>query len=445
MSDDQYREMMWQSLQEFSDLAVRKEEWSHFAKALHYVRVDLTATEDYDRLRSQLERFDEGGQSSNCLFYLSIAPQLFDSAVRGLADSGLAAEEDSWRRVVIEKPFGRNLETSLELNRQVSDVFSEDRVYRIDHYLGKETVQNLLVFRFANAIFESLWSRDHIDNIQITVAESVSVADRAGYYDQSGVIRDMVQNHLLQLMALVAMDPPAALDAESLRNKKIEVLKAVRRWTSEDIGRSAVLGQYQGYLAEDGVSPGSVTPTYAALRMYVDNWRWQGVPFYLRTGKAMADKLTEIVVQFRSPPHMLFSEDQGGTLNPNVLSLCLQPDEGMHLRFEVKEPDQGLQLRSNDMAFHYGSGFSEQAIPEAYERLLQDALDGDASLFIRADHIEEAWRIVDPLIERAEMSGTGALHLYNPGTWGPAEADALLTQDGYGWQSLCATHGDANG
>ncbi len=445
MTDDQYRDLMWQSLQEFSDLAVREEEWSHFARALHYTDVDLTSEEGYNRHKWQLTKFEEDWQTPNCLFYLSIAPQLFDPVIRGLAESGLAAEEESWRRVVIEKPFGRDLDSSIDLNLEVPEVFSEDRVYRIDHYLGKETVQNLLVFRFANAIFESLWSRDHIDNIQITVAETVSVADRAGYYDRSGVIRDMVQNHLLQLQALVAMDPPAVLDAESLRNKKIEVLKAVRRWTPKDAAENAVLGQYRGYQGEEGVRNGSSMPMYAALRVFVDNWRWNGVPFYLRTGKSMTDKLTEIVVQFKCPPHILFSQEEGRGLNPNVLSMCPQPDEGMHLRIDVKVPDQGLQLEPNDMAFHYGSGFGEQANPEAYERLLQDALEGDASLFIRADHIEEAWRTVVPLIAYSDASPTAALRLYRPGTWGPDESEDLLAQDGFGWQSLCAAHGDAVG
>ena len=319
-------------------------------------------------------------------------------------------------------------------------VFGESQVFRIDHYLGKETVQNLLVFRFANAIFEPVWNRNYVDNIQITVAESVDVGERAGYYDRSGVVRDMIQNHLLQLLTMVAMEPPSALDADTLRNKKVDVLKAIRHWSSGEAAMQAVGGQYEGYLEEKGVEPGSRTPTYAALRLYVDNWRWQGVPFYLRSGKAMGEKVSEVVVQFRCPPHMLFSPDPNTCLEPNVLSLCLQPDEGAHLRFEAKVPDQGMAMRSVDMEFHYEKAFAQEQIPEAYERLLQDALEGDPTLFIRSDHIEEAWRIVDPLLRAWEEQEASPVQTYKPGSWGPAAADALLAQDGRGWQRSCGAH-----
>jgi glucose-6-phosphate 1-dehydrogenase len=323
-------------------------------------------------------------------------------------------------------------------------VFNERQVYRIDHYLGKETVQNILVFRFANSIFEQLWNRNSISNVQITVAEEVSVGDRAGYYDQSGVVRDMVQNHLLQLLTMVAMEPPISMDADSLRNKKVEVLQAIRRWTPDEALDNTVLGQYRGYLDEKDVAPGSVTPTYAALRLYVDNWRWKGVPFYLRTGKAMSSKVTEVVVQFRRPPHIVFPMSPGESLGPNILSLCLQPDEGMHLRFQVKVPDEGMNMRPRDMVFHYGSAFKDQAIPEAYERLLQDALEGDPSLFIRSDHIEEGWSVVDPLLERWERREPTQPYVYEPGSLGPDAADALLSGDGRAWNRVCGVH-DAAG
>ena len=317
---------------------------------------------------------------------------------------------------MIEKLFGSDYDSALELNRVVNGVFDEQQVFRIDHYLGKETVQNLLVFRFANAIFEPLWNRNYVDSVRITVAETVGVEDRAGYYDRSGVVRDMVQNHLFQLLTMVAMEPPSAMDADSLRSKKVDVLKAIRRWTPDDVPEHVVRGQYRGYLDEKGVSSDSTTATYAALHMYVDNWRWRGVPFYLRTGKAMAGKVAELVIQFQSPSHLMLPLSADGELAPNILSMCLQPDEGAHLKFQVKVPDKEMEMRPVDMEFHYDTAFEAQPIPEAYERLLQDALDGDASLFIRSDHIEEAWAILDPLLQSWEDPDAGPPDVYESGS-----------------------------
>ena len=434
MSDDQFRESMWDALQEFRDLKNRRHDWDRFARRLHYIPADISNPEHFVNLKEQLEELEGDAKPANRLFYLSIAPSLYLPAVLNLGASDLALEDTGWRRVVIEKPFGWNLESAQALNREVHQVFQEEQVYRIDHYLGKESVQNLLVLRFANAIFEPVWNRNYVDNIQITVAESMDVADRAAYYDESGVVRDMVQNHLLQLLAMVAMEPPSAADAESLRSKKVDVLKAIRRWETDNVSNHAIRGQYNGYLDEKGVGPGSLTGTYVAMRLYVDNWRWRDVPFYLRTGKAMANKTSEIIIQFQSPPHLMFDDRKPDDLSPNVLSVCLQPNEGTHLRFQSKVPDQGMAMRPVDMEFRYETAFRDQSIPEAYELLLEDALQGDASLFIRSDHIEEAWRIVEPLLNWNEIRPP---YQYDRGSWGPQAADELLAQDGRSWVLVC--------
>ncbi len=433
-SDEQFRQLIGEGVREFAEFPVSGETWEQFAGSIFYVRGDVGSAEDLAQLDQRLTKLEAGRPQHNRLFYLSIAPQLYEPAIKGLGASGMAREESGWRRVIIEKPFGRDLASAQALNRVVRTAFDERQVYRIDHYLGKETMQNLLVFRFANGIFEPLWNRDHVDHVQITASEEVSVEDRGGYYDQSGVVRDMVQNHLLQLLSMVAMEPPNALDAKSLRDKKVEVLKAIRRWEPEEAAFHAVRGQYRGYLQEKGVLAESSTPTYVALRLYVDNWRWNGVPFYLPTGKAMAGKPSEISIQFKPPPHMMFTLGQCPDSTPNILSLRLQPDEGVHLNFQVKVPDQDSCAQPVDMEFHYDSAFKEQRLPEAYERLLQDTLAGDPRLFIRSDHIEEAWRIVDPLLNSWEDSMAPPLHVYESGSWGPEAADALLAEDGRAWQ-----------
>jgi len=343
------------------------------------------------------------------------------------------------RRVVIEKPFGHDGASAATLNEEVHSAFEEHQVYRIDHYLGKETAQNILFMRFANTIFEPIWNRRYISNVQITVAEEVDVAHRAGYYDQAGVLRDMFQNHLLQLLALTAMEPPASLEADDIRNEKVKVLRALIPPSPQD----GVRAQYDGYQNSEGVAPDSGTPTYAALRLYVNSWRWQGVPFYLRSGKALARKTSEILVRFQEPPSILFDLSTCDGYIPNTVSICIQPDEGTHLKYQVKVPDQGNASKSVDMSFHYRDGFPDASLPDAYERLLLDAVKGDASLFTRSDGIQAAWKVIDPIMKAWEGTGWDAGKKISPParyakeSWGPQEADELLGQHGHSWQLGC--------
>jgi len=321
------------------------------------------------------------------------------------------------------------------LNEQIHKALNERQIYRIDHYLGKETVQNILVSRFANTIFEPLWNRNYIDHVEITVAEQVGVEHRGRFYDQVGVLRDMFQNHLLQLVSLVAMEPPVSFEASALRNEKVKVLSAIQPMKPEDVADRTVRAQYKGYRKEEGVDPKSATATYAALRLQIDNWRWQGVPFYLRSGKNLKEKLSQITIEFKEPPHLLFPKAKEH-MTPNMLVLYLQPDEGMHLRFEAKVPDTIARMRSVDMEFHYADSFGKTAIPESYERLLLDTITGDASLFTRADEVETAWGIIDPILRAWEdPAGEEPLAIYEPRTWGPAEADELLAKEGRKWSA----------
>jgi glucose-6-phosphate 1-dehydrogenase len=432
-TDDQFRAHLSEGMQEFASYEFKSEEWDKFAANLHYQQGRYTDLADFKKLGSLLKGWDSG--AGNRIYYMATPPGVFPNIIDLLGLTDQLSEQNGWRRVVIEKPFGTDFESARSLNEQIHRALNERQIYRIDHYLGKETVQNILVSRFANTIFEPLWNRNYIDHVEITVAEQVGVEHRARFYDQVGVLRDMFQNHLLQLVSLVAMEPPASFEATALRNEKVKVLSAIQPMQEEDVARRTVCAQYEGYRDEEGVAKDSTTPTYAAVRLQIDNWRWQGVPFYLRSGKALKEKLSQITIEFKEPPHLLFPKAKDH-LTPNMLVLYLQPDEGMHLRFEAKVPDTGSQMRSVDMEFHYADSFGQTAIPEAYERLLLDVLSGDASLFTRADEVETAWGIIDPILRTWESpSSNQPLAFYQPGSWGPKEAEELLAAEGRKWST----------
>jgi glucose-6-phosphate 1-dehydrogenase len=437
-TDESFRELMKAAVQEFAPDRFEAPAWSEFARNLHYVRGDLDRHEDFASLDRRLRKLETG--PANRLYFFAVAPRYYEPIVAHLGQAGMTREEEGYRRAVIEKPFGSDLESAKRLNETVHAVFQESQVYRIDHYLGKETSQNILFFRFGNTVFEPLWNRNYVDHVQLTVAETVDVEHRAGFYDGTGVLRDMFQNHLLQLLALIAMEPPASFVADAVRNEKVKVFSAIRPLPKDRLARDTVRGQYQGYADAEGVAEGSDTPTYAALKLQIDNWRWQGVPFYLRSGKALKRKVSEILIQFRCPPHLMFPLAPGARIRNNFLAICVQPDEGMHLRFEAKVPDTVAEMRSVDMEFHYADDFEGIAIPEAYERLLLDALNGDASLFARSDGIELSWKVIDPILQGFREDEAPPLEIYERGSWGPAGADELLGRDGRSWQSGCGQH-----
>lgn len=427
-SEDAFRAHLHEGMKKLASFDYTQEEWDIFAPNLHYVCGKYTEANAFQKLADFLVRTEEG--DANRLFYMALPPTLFPDIVDNLDATGQLREDGGWRRVVLEKPFGTDLESAATLNKQVHKALHENQIYRIDHYLGKETVQNILFTRFANTIFEPIWNRTYIDHVQITVAEQVGVEHRAKFYDSVGVLRDMFQNHLLQLLTLVAMEPPSSFSAQHLRNEKVKVLNAIKPMTPEQVSVNTVRAQYRGYCDEDQIMDRSTTATYAALRLFVNNWRWKGVPFYLRSGKNLAEKQSQIIIQFKEPPLAMFPMQ---TMKPNMLMLYLQPDEGVHLRFEAKAPDTVSESRPVDMEFHYASAFGKTAIPEAYERLLLDALQGDASLFTRADEVEAAWALIDPILQTWETHQTPPLAGYKPRSWGPPEADALLARDGRQW------------
>jgi glucose-6-phosphate 1-dehydrogenase len=428
-TDDAFRAHLEEGVKQFAPFEYQDDEWRSFAPSLVYQQGRYTDLADFKKLGAYLKAWEIG--SGNRIYYMATPPEVFPNIIDLLGLTDQLTEYNGWRRVVIEKPFGTDLASARSLNQQIHKTLNEKQIYRIDHYLGKETVQNILVTRFANTIFEPLWNRNYIDHVEITVAEKVGVEHRGRFYDRVGVVRDMFQNHLLQLLTLVAMEPPASFDANALRNEKVKVLNSIRPLKYEEVALYTVRAQYEGYRQESGVEPQSTTPTYAAIKLQIDNWRWQGVPFYLRSGKNLKEKLSQITIVFKEPPHLLFST-RNGRMTPNMLMLYLQPDEGIHWRFEAKVPDTVADLRSVDMEFHYADSFGKTAIPEAYERLLLDTLTGDASLFTRADEVETAWGLMDPILEAWETNNQ-PLAFYQPGSWGPLEADELLARDGRAW------------
>ena len=430
-TDDQFRTHLADGVKNFASFKYTTDEWNAFAQNLSYHQGNYDDLIDFKSLNEYIKTRD--GDTGNRIYYMATPPGLFTHIIDQLGLTDQLHENGGWRRVVIEKPFGIDLASARSLNEQIHKTLGEDQIYRIDHYLGKETVQNIMVARFANTIFEPLWNRNYIDHVEITVSEQVGVEHRGGYYDNIGVLRDMFQNHLLQLVSLVAMEPPASFKADPLRNEKVKVLSSIQPFQDETIALNTVRAQYKGYRDDANVKPDSTTPTFGALRLQIDNWRWQGVPFYLRSGKCLKEKMSQIAIEFKCPPHLLFPQAENGSLTPNVLILDLQPDEGIHWRFEAKVPDTAADMRSVDMIFHYADTFGQTAIPESYERLLLDTIQGDMSLFTRADEVEAAWSLMDPILQSWETKQIPPLAFYDLGSWGPPEADTLLARDGRSW------------
>ncbi len=459
MTSEEFREAMLDGIKEFAaDLELDQRVWDRFAAALYYLPGDIKAKGGFDELTKFLKELEEKhGTKGNTIFYMATAPTLYEPTVDRINESGLskthAGQRAPWPRVVVEKPFGRDLASARALDRKLHDVFDEEQIFRIDHYLGKETVQNIMVLRFANGIFEPLWNRQHVDHIQITNAETIGVEGRGGYYEESGNLRDMIQNHMLQLLAMVAMEPPISMHDDSTRDEKAKVLRSIRPIDMSNVVR----GQYgkgwingesvPGYREEEGVSPTSKTETFSALKLYIDNWRWAGVPFYVRSGKRLAKRTTEVAITFKSAPHSFFSTEgsgmptspvapcsSAGQMAPNVLVLQIQPDEGISLKFATKQPGNTMQLRWLSMDFKYGTAFGGRT-PTAYERLIHDCILGDATLYARTDAVDASWLLIDPILEHWGKTEPKFPN-YAAGSWGPAESDALLASDGHAWRNL---------
>lgn len=441
MDEDEFRRRMHAALEEFAQKP-SDEEWARFAPRLAYVGSVFEDPRGFQALREKLGELDrDQATAGNRLFYLAVPPGVMEMVAEQLGRAGLVCDprSDCFSRIIVEKPFGHDLESAKKLNEDLHRVFDERQIFRIDHYLGKETTQNILVFRFGNVIWEPVWSRNYVDHVEITVAETVGVEQRAGYYEKAGALRDMVQSHLLQVLALVAMEAPASYDADSIRTEKVKVLRSIRPIRGEDVNHDAVRGQYArsedgkqpGYREEPGVDPHSRTETFAALRVWIDNWRWADVPFYVRTGKRLTKKISEVVVRFRPAPHPILDNVEGDTPAPNALVLKIQPQEGISLFFEAKVPGMRGELRPVSMDFDYSRAFQRES-PEAYQRLLLDAMVGDATLFAREDEVIAAWTLVTPILE--EWARGGEPEPYPAGSWGPACSDRLIREDGREWR-----------
>jgi glucose-6-phosphate 1-dehydrogenase len=443
-TDESWRNELREELNQFSRTQpVDDAVWKEFAKNLFYCRGDLTDAAAYKKLEELLTSFGSGPLRENLLLYLATQPSQFGEVIEQIHRAGLLHKDGAgWQRIVVEKPFGHDLASAQTLNRELTRYAHEQQVCRIDHYLGKETVQNILMFRFSNSIFERLWNRESVEHVQITVSEKIGVGDRGGYYEEAGALRDMVQNHMLQVLSLVTMEPPVSLAAESVRDEKVKLLKSIRALTPEDVAKQVVRGQYfagivngeprPGYRQEPKVKPNSNVETYVALKLLIDNWRWSGVPFYLRTGKNLPMSASEVRIQFRPTPHVLFAAQCGQHLDTNAIALRLQPNEGIYLRFNGKVPGMSLGVRPVRMHFSYDSEFGAYT-PEAYERLLLEAIAGDATLFIRRDEVETAWQIVDSIRTGWDGKPLTNREFYAAGTWGPIAADDLLAQGGHVW------------
>lgn len=445
---EQFRQRMQESVAEFLHLTPEEKNQfpEGFGKQLFYLQGNFSELPAFENLRQLLDQIDrERGTAGNRLYYLATPPSFFPKVVQALGDSKLSQPQDpdrSWSRIVIEKPFGRDLASARDLNRVVTSVFKEEQVYRIDHYLGKETVQNLLVFRFANGVFEPVWNRRYIDHVQITVAEDLGVEDRGSYYEEAGCLRDMIQNHVIQLLSLVAMEPPAAFRADAVRDEKAKVLRAIRPVSSDHVDNFAIRGQYRtghaggvvvpGYRSEPRVAATSTTETFAVLRFVIDNWRWADVPFYVRSGKRLAKRASEIAIQFRRVPHLLFRDCATQRIDPNLLTIHIQPDEGMSMTLSAKVPGPLMKIQPVTMNFRYSEAFGASP-PTAYETLLLDCMLGDATLFNRQDAVDLSWELVDPVLARWREDGEQGLRFYDAGSWGPAEAEAFLAVDGRAW------------
>jgi glucose-6-phosphate 1-dehydrogenase len=455
LNDDQWRRMALDSINKYipEDDKLDEAAQQAFAQRMFYCQSNFDDREGYHKLADLLEKLDhEKGTRGNRLFYMSTPPETDAEVIHQLGGSGLArpvrggenGDAHSWTRIIVEKPFGHDLATAQKLNRTLGRVFSEDQIYRIDHYMGKETVQNILALRFANGIFEPLWNQKYIDHVQILVAESLGIGTRSEYYETSGAIRDMVQNHIMQVLCLTAMEPPVAFDAEAIRDEKVKVLRAIPLFTPAQVEQRTIRGQYTagvadgqsvaGYKEEKGVNPNSLTETYVALKLFIENWRWADVPFYIRTGKSLPMRSTEVTIQFKRVPHQLYKPSETKGLVPNRLTIRIQPDEGISLKFGAKVPGAARQLSSVDMNFSYSTAFGIES-PEAYERLLADAMTGDKTLFIRRDEIEASWRIVDSITDAWKHMAADTVYPYKAGTWGPEEANELIQKDGRSWDN----------